>query len=86
MIASIEISLYPLSEEYKETVKDFIRRLQAYEFLDVRPNGMSTQVFGPYEKLMEVLTKEMKEEFLSVHSSMFMLKIGKGNLSDQPEI
>jgi hypothetical protein len=47
---------------------------------------MSTQVFGPYEKLMEVLTKEMKEEFLSVHSSMFLLKIGKGNLSDQPEI
>lgn len=86
MKASVEISLYPLSEKYKKPIKKFIKRLKDYDQLEVVPNGMSTQVFGNYEELLIILQKEMKEEFAKDHASMFVLKIAKGDLSEKPDL
>ena len=86
MKASVEISLYPLQEKYKKPIKKFIKRLADYEQLKVVPNGMSTQIFGSYEELMIILQKEMKEEFIEEHASMFILKVAKGDLSDEPDL
>lgn len=76
MVASIEISMYPLADDkYKLKIFDFIKRIKKNKNIRVEVNGMSTQLFGEYDLLMELLKTEMKFEFES-GKVMFLLKIG----------
>ncbi|MEQ8323259.1 MAG: YkoF family thiamine/hydroxymethylpyrimidine-binding protein [Vicingaceae bacterium] len=79
MRASAEISLYPLKEDYKQRIIDFIFRLRSHDKIEVITNGMSTQIFGEFNEIMEVLQKELGNE-LETHRSMFVLKIGAGEM------
>ena len=79
MKASVEISLYPLAEDYKSRIIGFIERLRESGKFEVISNGMSTQLFGEYDDIMEVLQKEIGEE-LKKHRTMAILKIGDGHL------
>lgn len=79
MNISIDISYYPLKVEFKAPIKNFIHRLQEYKELKVLRNGMSTQVFGEYDEVMSILTKEIKKSF-EVPASIFILKIINSDL------
>lgn len=79
MKISIDISYYPLKVEFKAPIKDFIRRLQGYKELKVIRNGISTQVFGDYDEVMSIITKEIKNSF-EVPASIFVLKIINSDL------
>jgi uncharacterized protein YqgV (UPF0045/DUF77 family) len=79
MKATIEISMYPLSDDYIERVLDFLKILNQYENITVETNGLSTQVFGEYEELMEILKMEMFKVLIA-QNAIFVLKIGKGIL------
>ena len=72
MDVSIEISLYPLNNEYIPPIQDFIDRVNDAEGLTVKTNVMSNQVFGNYEKVMSCLTAQMKETF-EKHGKTFSL-------------
>ncbi len=63
MNASIEISMYPLTNDYGTPILQFIERLKSYTALQVSSNTMSTQVFGPYDELMNAITKEVRQSF-----------------------
>jgi uncharacterized protein YqgV (UPF0045/DUF77 family) len=65
MQASCEVSLYPLTENYDQVVTDFCLSLKSIEGLEVQVNGISTQVFGPYELVWESIGKACKEVFES---------------------
>jgi uncharacterized protein YqgV (UPF0045/DUF77 family) len=80
MKTSVEISYYPLSEEYVPPIRGFIDRMNTYESLTVRTNGMSTQIFGEYEPLMEALTMEIRQAFNHPHS-VFVMKIINADLN-----
>ncbi len=79
MEIGVEISLYPLREEYAPDIKDFIRRLQSQQALRIVTNSMSTQVFGPYDTVMDALRRELRATFenLSAGSrkAVFVMKI-----------
>lgn len=60
MKTSIDISYYPLNEEYKSPIKKFIAELQACEDITVKPNSMFTQVFGDYDTAMAAVTRCIK--------------------------
>lgn len=79
MKATIEISMYPLSDDYIERVLDFLKILNQYENITIETNGLSTQVFGEYEELMEILKMEMFKVLIA-QNAIFVLKIGKGIL------
>jgi len=79
MKTSVEISYYPLNQEYIPPIKEFIDRLNQDENLKVRTNGMSTQIFGEYEHVMNVLSKEIKQSFNNPHS-VFVMKIINADL------
>lgn len=87
MIATIEISMYALSNDYAERVISFIQRVKQNKNIRVEVNGLSTQLFGEYDLLMELLKKEMQHD-LENGKSVFLLKIGPGELSREklPEI
>ena len=79
MNASVDISYYPLKEEFIPPIKEFIERMNNYDNLDVSTNGMSTQVFGEYNELMTALTKEIGKS-MDVPHSVFVLKIVNADL------
>lgn len=80
MNASIEISYYPLHDDYISPIKDFIFRLNQYTDIEVITNGMSTQVFGEFDLLMPIISKEIRKSFELPHS-VFVLKIVNADLN-----
>ena len=79
MNISVDISFYPLNVEFVEPILDFIHRLQDNKELEISRNGMSTQVFGKYDAVMRILTKEIKKSF-KIPSSVFVLKMVNSDL------
>ncbi|MEA3504029.1 MAG: hypothetical protein U9R32_02380 [Bacteroidota bacterium] len=79
MKVSIDISYYPLKVEYIPPIQGFIDRLNTYQDIDVKTNGMSTQVFGEYRRVMEILTDEIEKAFELPHS-IFVLKVVNAEL------
>lgn len=74
MKASVELSLYPLQEEFKPAIQQFILRLKSYPGVTVETNGMSTQLFGDYDRIFDILKKEMRPE-LENKAAVFVMKI-----------
>jgi uncharacterized protein YqgV (UPF0045/DUF77 family) len=80
MELSVEISKYPLSEDYIPAIQDFIERLQATEGLSVVGNTMSTQVFGDYDLVMDTLKDEMRRSYEQFGKAIFVCKFIGANL------
>lgn len=74
MRTSVDISYYPLNEEFIPHIKDFIARMNYYKNLVVRTNTLSTQIFGEYRDIMNALTEEIEKSFSLPHS-VFIIKI-----------
>lgn len=79
MQLSIDISYYPLTEQYLEPIKAFIARLHTHPEILVKSNGMSTQVFGEFDEVMSILTSEIKNAMELPHS-IFVLKMANARL------
>jgi len=75
MKIGVEISLYPLRDEFIPPIRDFIDRLNADGRFKVITNDMSTQVFGAYDEVMEALTREMRPTFERDGKSIFVMKV-----------
>ncbi len=75
MKTSVEISMYPLNREYGTPILKFIERLRQHEELEVQSNNMSTQIFGEFDKLMSILTKEMKQSFQEEDTAVMVMKV-----------
>ncbi len=85
MNISVDISYYPLKDEFIPPIKDFIFRLNQHSGIDVVTNGMSTQVFGFYDLVMEAIISEMKKSFELLHS-VFILKVVNADLQQYPRV
>ena len=84
MKTSVEISYYPLNENYLKPIGDFIDQLNTYKELIVKTNGMSTQVFGDYDAVMNAITREIKTSIELPHS-VFVMKVINADLQVIPE-
>ncbi len=80
MELSVEISKYPLADDYIPAIKDFIRRLHAREGLSVVGNTMSTQVFGDYDIVMDSLKDEIRRSYEQFGKTIFVCKFIGVNL------
>ncbi|WP_375176256.1 thiamine-binding protein [Marinobacter mobilis] len=78
MYLSVQLSYYPLSEDYKPPIREVIARLQA-SGLDVYPNRMSTQVFGEFEAVMTVLSDTLKWSFETYGKAVFVANFLEGD-------
>ncbi len=77
MKIAVDISYYPLVEEFKTPIKAFITKLEAIEGVEVTRNPMSTQIKGEHSVVMPYITEKMIEEFDTYRAS-FVMKIIKG--------
>ena len=81
MDIGVELSLYPLADDFIPPIADFIERLNAHAGLKVVTNSMSTQVFGEYTRVFEVLAVECRRTFEEAGKSVFAIKL-LGPLND----
>ncbi len=79
MKISVEISYYPLHDEFIPPIKNFIDRINTYPGLVVRTNTMATQIFGEYKEVMNALTVEIEKSFENPHS-VFVMKVINADL------
>ncbi len=77
MRVAVDISLYPIADEFIPPIDDVIGRLNSHESLEVITNPMSTQVFGEYDVVMAALNREIKTTFESSPRAVFAIKILK---------
>lgn len=81
MKISIEISKYPLNENYIPAIQGFIDRLNAYSNLKVITNTMSTQVFGAFDDVMDALKNEIKTSFEQDLKQVMVVKFINSDLT-----
>lgn len=74
MELSVEISKYPLADDYIPAIKNFIERLQKIDGLSVVGNTMSTQVFGDYDLVMDTLKNEIRYSYEQYGKAIFVCK------------
>lgn len=75
MHVAVEISLYPLADEFIPAIQGFIDRLRAHEDLRVHTNSMSTQVSGDYAAVMGALQAEIAVTFEGDRRAVFVMKV-----------
>ncbi|MBQ23126.1 MAG: hypothetical protein CMD32_06980 [Flavobacteriales bacterium] len=80
MKISAEITLMPLKDDYIPVIKEFIKSLRGLN-LEILENPLSTQVYGEYDVLMNILISKIKNVFSQENSIMINLKIVKGDRS-----
>lgn len=81
MRISVEITFSPLQDDYERHIIDFIKKLRA-SGLDVKENALSTQVYGEYDKVMNVLSQEIKNSFEEITAGLFYMKIVSSDRKD----
>lgn len=80
MQLSVEISKYPLAEDYKGPIKAFIEQLHTEPDLLVISNTMSTQIFGEYDVVMQALQRCMHWSMSTYGKLVFVCKFIPGDL------
>ncbi|NND87744.1 MAG: hypothetical protein HKM28_00695 [Flavobacteriaceae bacterium] len=81
MEISVELTLSPLQNDFEPIIIAFIKKLRA-SGLKVIENPLSTQVFGEYDQVMEVLQKEMKNALVMMEAGVLYIKLVKSNRAD----
>lgn len=79
MKISVEISLYPLADNYLPVIDQFIKGLYKFEGLQVKTSHLSTMVIGDFDAVMEALKSEIFTTFQSTTQASFVLKVLKGD-------
>jgi uncharacterized protein YqgV (UPF0045/DUF77 family) len=75
MQVAVDISLYPLDEDFIPPIKNVIERLSQHEGVAVEYNRMSTQLRGDYDTVVPVLMQEIRTTFENVPKAVFAIKI-----------
>lgn len=75
MQVAVDISLYPLDEDFIPPIKNVIERLEQHTGVEVEYNRMSTQLRGEFDVVMPALTKELRTTFENVPKAVFVIKI-----------
>lgn len=75
MIVTVEISLYPLQEDYKNAIITFLNKMRGHKDIVCRTTEMSTLIKGEWSEVMSILEKELGVVFNAVGNSSTVLKI-----------
>jgi uncharacterized protein YqgV (UPF0045/DUF77 family) len=79
MRAAVDISMYPLTGDYRVPIQAFIDRLNTHPGLKVLTNSLATQVWGPLDLIMAVLTEEMtRSAAAGAPQLIFVMKVLPG--------
>ncbi len=75
MNISIELSLYPLDDQFLSIIQDIVKRLNDDQRVECFTNTMSTQIFGEMDNAMSVLKEIVNYSFEQYGKQVFVAKI-----------
>jgi uncharacterized protein YqgV (UPF0045/DUF77 family) len=79
MKISVDISMYPLQEDFEAPILAFIGTLENIDKVEVVRTELSTQIHGDYKVIMALLEKEMFSVFEEIPHSIFVMKFVGNN-------
>lgn len=79
MKVSVDISLYPLKEDYKAPILAFIEALENQPDIEVVRNDLATQIYGEYRMIMDLLDENIERTLSAHEASVFVIKLVGGN-------
>lgn len=82
MKITLDISLYPLNEEFIPIIKDFINTISKYPNITISKTNISTQISGEYDIIMELLNNEIKSIFEKQRSVLVIKFLSGDKLND----
>ena len=83
MQVSVDISLYPLHQDYILQIDAFILLLNQEPAVQVVTNALSTQLYGEYETVMGLLARAMGDHMAIHDDGVFSIKLLNGDRSGQ---
>ena len=79
MDIGVDISLYPLRADFVPVIHEFLERVNRVGRLRVVTNSMSTQIFGPFDAVMQLLCEELRTTFETLAAAndkaVFVMKV-----------
>jgi uncharacterized protein YqgV (UPF0045/DUF77 family) len=78
MRSAVDISMYPLTGEYRPLIQAFIDRLNTHPDIKVLTNSLSTQVWGPLDRVLAVLAAEIERSAANGPQLVFVIKVLPG--------
>ncbi len=75
MIITVELSLYPLKDDFEEVILRFIKKLRTYPELKVYTTVMSTYIKGDMSLIFDTLKVELKEVYTKLDTASTVIKI-----------
>lgn len=81
MNISVELTFSPLQDDFEQHIINFIKKLRESD-LTVLENPLSTQVYGSYDTVMQVLNQEIKIAFELMDRGLLYMKIVKSDRSN----
>lgn len=80
---SVEVSMYPLTENYIPPIDNFLSQLHLVEGLKVQTNNMSTQIFGPSDLVFTTVHNLVYDAYKGGNQYSFVMKVLNGDVSSQ---
>ena len=80
MKTTLEISKYPLDNDYKKPIKDFIGRINKNPNFTLITSATNTQISGDYDLVMQLIQNEIKTSFEKYGKVVFVMKVFNGDL------
>ena len=78
MRAAVDISMYPLTGDYRPPIQAFIDRLNEHPGIIITTNTLATQIWGPLDQVMRILTEEMARSAADGPQLIFVMKVLPG--------
>lgn len=81
MQISVELSCYPLQDEFIPVISSFIKKINQHPEVTAITNTMSTQLFGEAAVLMPMLTEAMESSWAKDGKAVFVCKFINAELN-----
>lgn len=85
MRITVEISMYPLRDEYEPAIIEFINDLKAIDGLSIKVNPTATHIFGEYVIVFDSLKDCVRRSFEKYGKVVFAMKVLNGDLEKSLE-
>jgi uncharacterized protein YqgV (UPF0045/DUF77 family) len=80
MRITVELSLYPLSDDFLVHITDFIVQLRREPGLEIVTNQMSTQVRGEFDAVVSAVSRCTRSAMERVHPVVLVAKLLNADL------
>ena len=80
MEITLEISMYPLREDYEDQILHFISKLENSPDFTLHVNALSTQIQGDQKVAMDTVNRAIAEVYENGIKAAFVMKILPGGI------